>query len=228
MPSLLMSVMVSSVGSTFAQVATHAGRFANDEPDHVVIDVVLRQHRQRGRGEVQQEDEEQRPEHRDARLLHRRRRVVAHQDVRQRSRAEHHAEHDAEEVARLRCRAPSRLPRRPCWSDRASRAAAADRTWPCCARPASSRRPWRRRRLREVVDRLLRRADLGDRGVGRLQVLDLLGGRGLARLPSDAGSASMRALASAALLLEDLAHLQLLRIVVSSFSLAVTFCSTWP
>ena len=99
MPSKLRSVIVSSVGSTSRQAAAHAGSSANCAAHQVRVDVVLGEHREAGRGEVQQEDEEQRPEHRLARLPHAGRGVVAHQDVRQRRGAEHHAEHDAEEVA---------------------------------------------------------------------------------------------------------------------------------
>ncbi len=66
--------------------------------DQQRVDVELHQHRQRRRGEIEQEDEEQRPGHRLPRFLHRRRGVVAHQDVRQRGRAHHQAEHQREEV----------------------------------------------------------------------------------------------------------------------------------
>ena len=64
MPSKLRSVMVSSVGSTSRQAAAQAGSSANLLPTRCVVDVVLGEHREAGRGEVQQEDEEQRPEHR--------------------------------------------------------------------------------------------------------------------------------------------------------------------
>ena len=69
--------------------------------DQQVVDVELRQHCQGRSGEVQQEDEEQRPEHRLARLLHRWRGVVAHQDVRQRGGTHHQAQHQGEEVLAL-------------------------------------------------------------------------------------------------------------------------------
>ncbi len=94
-----MSTTDSSAGSTSAQAAIQAGSWSNGVPTSDVEDLVLDQHRQRRRGEVEQEDEEQRPGHRLARLLHRRRGVVAHQDVRQRGRADHQAEHQRQEVA---------------------------------------------------------------------------------------------------------------------------------
>ena len=68
--------------------------------DDVGIDLELGE---RGIGrcrEVQQEDEQQRPRHRLARLTHARRGEIAHQDVRQRGGADHHAEDDREEVQR--------------------------------------------------------------------------------------------------------------------------------
>ena len=75
-------------------------RCSHQHVEHLVLD----QHRQ-GRGrEVEQEDEEQAPGHRLTRFLHRRRRVVAHQDVRQRGSAHHQAEHQGQEVAPRRCR----------------------------------------------------------------------------------------------------------------------------
>ena len=68
--------------------------------DDVGVDLQLRERRVGRRREVEQEDEQQRPAHRHARLTHGRRGEVAHQDVRQRRRADHHAEDDAEEVQR--------------------------------------------------------------------------------------------------------------------------------
>ena len=70
-------------------------RRAHQDVEHLVLD----QDCQCRRREVQQEDEEQRPGHRLARFLHRRRGVVAHQDVRQRGGTHHQAEHQAQEVA---------------------------------------------------------------------------------------------------------------------------------
>ena len=68
--------------------------------DDVGVDLELRERRIGRRREVEQEDEQQRPSHRLPRLTHRRGGEVAHQDVRQRRRADHHAEDDAEEVQR--------------------------------------------------------------------------------------------------------------------------------
>ncbi len=68
--------------------------------DDVGVHLELRERRIGRRREVEQEDEEQRPCHRLTRLTHRRGGEVAHQDVRQRRRADHHAEDDAEEVQR--------------------------------------------------------------------------------------------------------------------------------
>jgi hypothetical protein len=62
--------------------------------DEVRIDLELRERRIGRRREVEQEDEEQRPCHRPARFTHRRGGEVAHQDVRQRSGADHQAEND--------------------------------------------------------------------------------------------------------------------------------------
>ena len=149
MPSLLMSVIDSSVGIDRRPGRRPCRQLSEAAADEVGVDVELGEHREARRGEVEQEDEEQRPEHRLPRLPHARRRVVAHQDVRQRRRAEHHAEHDAEEVAAARCRAPSR----PC-RDTASRAAAAVARAPRapCSSPSSTPSPcpdrWR------VVQRL--------------------------------------------------------------------------
>ena len=66
--------------------------------DHVVVDLQLREGRIGGRREVEQEDEEQRPGHRLARVTHRRRREVAHEDVGQGGRTHHEAEDQAKEV----------------------------------------------------------------------------------------------------------------------------------
>ena len=90
------------------------GRRPAHHPARLLGDVVRRQagshqveHRPLGerrigrRREVEDEDEEQRPGHRNARLAHRRRGEVAHQDVRQRSRADHQAEDEQEEVERV-------------------------------------------------------------------------------------------------------------------------------
>ena len=63
-----------------------------------VEDLVLDQHGQRWRRDVQQEDEKQRPRDRFARLLDARRRVVAHEDVRQRSRPQHEADDQCQEI----------------------------------------------------------------------------------------------------------------------------------
>ncbi len=77
------------------------GRIDGQVPaDDVGVDLQLRERRIGRRREVEQEDEEQRPGHRLARLTHAGRGEVAHQDVRQRGRAHHHAEDDAEEVQR--------------------------------------------------------------------------------------------------------------------------------
>ena len=62
-------------------------------------DLVLDENGQRGCREVQQENEEQGPGDRAARLLDRWRGVVTHQDVRQCSRADHQAKHQCHEVA---------------------------------------------------------------------------------------------------------------------------------
>ena len=51
-----------------------------------------------GGGEVEQEDEEQRPAHRATGFRHRRRRVEAHQDVRQRGGTHHQAQDQRQEV----------------------------------------------------------------------------------------------------------------------------------
>jgi hypothetical protein len=96
-----MSTIFISVASTACQLLTQAGSSAKLEPDQVVVHHVLGQHRQRGRGEVEQEDEEQRPEHRLARVTHRGGGVVAHQDVRQGSGADHQAQHQGQEVVAL-------------------------------------------------------------------------------------------------------------------------------
>ena len=69
-------------------------------PDDVGVNFQLRERRVGRRREVQQEDEQQRPCHRLACLTHRRGGEVTHQDVRQRSRADHHAHDDREEVQR--------------------------------------------------------------------------------------------------------------------------------
>ena len=68
--------------------------------DDVGVDFQLRERRVGRRREVQQEDEQQRPRHRLTRLTHRRGGEIAHQDVRQRSGADHHAHDDREEVER--------------------------------------------------------------------------------------------------------------------------------
>ena len=99
MPSLLMSITDSSAGSTLLQAEIQSGKLVERRAHQHVEHLVLDQHRQGRRREVQQEDEEQAPGHRLARLLHRRRGVVAHQDVRQRGRADHQAEHQRQEVA---------------------------------------------------------------------------------------------------------------------------------
>ena len=99
MPSLLMSTTDSSAGSTSFQLAIQAGNLSNGVPTRHVEHLVLHQHRQGRRREVQQEDEEQRPGDRITRLLHAGRRVVAHQDVRQRRRPHHQAEDQRQEVA---------------------------------------------------------------------------------------------------------------------------------
>ncbi len=77
-----------------------ARQFRDRLADHVLIDLQLGEGRIGRRGEVQQEDEEQRPRHRVPRLAHARRGEVAHQDVRQRGGAHHQAEDQREEVDR--------------------------------------------------------------------------------------------------------------------------------
>ena len=69
--------------------------------DHVLVDLELRERRIGRRREVEQEDEEERPADRVARLADAGRREVAHQDVRQRGRADHQAEHQGPEVVEL-------------------------------------------------------------------------------------------------------------------------------
>ena len=67
-------------------------------PHQAGVDVVFRQHGQRRDAEVDQEDEEQGPEHRDPGVVHRGRGVGAHQDVGQGGGAEHQAEHEREKI----------------------------------------------------------------------------------------------------------------------------------
>ena len=69
--------------------------------DQVVVHHVLGQHGQRGRGEVEQEDEEQRPEYRLARVPHRGGGVVTHQNVRQRGGTHHQTQNQSQEVVAL-------------------------------------------------------------------------------------------------------------------------------
>ena len=66
--------------------------------DQQGVDVKLDQHRQGGRCEVQQRDEEQRPCHRLTRFTHRRYGVKAHQNVRQCGCTNHQTEHQGQEV----------------------------------------------------------------------------------------------------------------------------------
>ena len=84
----------------FAPVEQPGLQIGDVAADDVVVHLELRERRVGRRREVEQEDEQQRPRHRLARLTHRRSGEIAHQDVRQRRRADHHAEDDAEEVQR--------------------------------------------------------------------------------------------------------------------------------
>ena len=68
--------------------------------DQALVDFHLAEGRIGRRSEVEQEDEEQRPGHRLTRFLHRRRREVAHQNMRQRCRTDHEAEDKREEIHR--------------------------------------------------------------------------------------------------------------------------------
>ena len=96
MPSPFLST--TSKRPAGCQSVTHRGSSAILRADQLGVDREPREGGVGRRGEVQQEDEEQRPRHRGARLAHRGRGVVAGQDVRQPRRADHEAERQGEEV----------------------------------------------------------------------------------------------------------------------------------
>ena len=104
--------------------------------DDVLIDFHLREGGIGRRREVKQEDEEQRPGHGLTRFLHRRRGEVTHQDMRQRSRADHEAEDQREPIDGC---GQGELPIRP---DEG------------CAMPAGHARRWGHARSAEAVFKL--------------------------------------------------------------------------
>ena len=101
MASMLGGVLAANLDQAQLAPGEHPRTMRGQIPaDDVGVHLQLRERRVGRRREVEQEDEQQRPCHRLARLTHAGRGEIAHQDVRQRGRAHHHAEDDAEEVQR--------------------------------------------------------------------------------------------------------------------------------